>query len=70
MAPLSSTSSMISRARARLRVSGLLLGCLFVLLSVGTAAAAPSSHLTTVTASSAKISAHLKKTSFTSSQAG
>ena len=70
MAPLSSTGSMISRARARLRFSGLLLGCLVVLLSVGTVAAASSSHLTTATASGAKISAHLTKTSFTSSQAG
>ena len=69
MARLSSTGSMITRARARLRVSGLLLGCLFVLLSVGTAAASPSSHLTTATASGAKISAHLTKTSFTNSQA-
>ncbi|MGD0167950.1 MAG: hypothetical protein ABSC51_11810, partial [Gaiellaceae bacterium] len=40
---------MIPRARARLRVFGFLLGCLSVLLSVGTAAAAPSSHLTTAT---------------------
>ena len=70
MAPLSSTGSMISRARARLRVFGLLLGCLFVLLSVSAAAAAPSSHLTTATASgAAKISAHLTKTSFKASQA-
>jgi hypothetical protein len=61
---------MTPRTRARLRVSGLLLGCLFVLLSVGTAAAARSGHLTTATASGAKISAHLTKTRFTSSQAG
>jgi hypothetical protein len=58
---------MISRARTRLRVSGVLVGCLFVLLSVG-AAAAPSNHLTT--ASGAKISAHLTSSIFTSSQAG
>jgi alpha-tubulin suppressor-like RCC1 family protein len=61
---------MIPRARTRLRVSGFLLGCLFILLSVGTDAAAPSSHLTTATASGVKISAHLTKTSFKSSQAG
>jgi hypothetical protein len=70
MAPLSSTGSMIPRARARLCVSGLLLGCLLALLSVGTAAAAPSSHLTTATASGGKISAHLTKTRFTPAQAG
>jgi alpha-tubulin suppressor-like RCC1 family protein len=61
---------MISRARARLRVFGFLLGCLFVLLSVSAAAATPSSHLATATASgAAKISAHLTKTSFKASQA-
>jgi len=70
MASLSSIGSMISRARVRLRVSGLLLGCLFVLLSVSAATAAPTSHLTTATASGAKISAHLTKTSFEPAQAG
>ena len=63
-----STDSMTPCARVRLRVSGLLLGCLFVLLSVGTAAAAPSSHLTTT--SGAKISDHFTKTRFTPAQAG
>jgi len=69
MASLSSIGSMIPRTRARLRVSGLLLGCLLVLLSVGTAAAARSGHLATA-AGGAKISAHLTKTSFMSSEAG
>ena len=69
MASLSSIGSMTPRALAGLRVSGVLLGCLFVLLSVGTAAAARSGNLATA-AGGAKISAHLTKTSFMSSEAG
>jgi alpha-tubulin suppressor-like RCC1 family protein len=68
MAPSSLIGSMTPRSRARLRVSGFILGCLFVLLSVG-AAAAPSSHVTTAAASGAMISAHLTRKSFTSAQA-
>ena len=64
MASLSSFGSTIPRAHARLRVVGLLSSCLLVLLMVGAASAAPSK------ASTAKISAHLTKTSFKSSQAG
>jgi hypothetical protein len=63
MASLSSFGSMIPRICARLRVVGLISSCLLVLLLVGAATAAPSK------ASAAKISAHLTKTSFKSSQA-
>jgi hypothetical protein len=69
MVALSSIGSMILRARARLRVSVFLGGCFLVLLSVGTTAAAPSSHLKTATASGARLSAHLTKKSFTSAEA-
>jgi len=64
MASLSSVGSMIPRAHHRLHVVGFLSSCLLVLLLVGAATAAPSK------ASSAKISAHLTKTSFKSSEAG
>ncbi|MGD0167885.1 MAG: collagen-like protein, partial [Gaiellaceae bacterium] len=60
---------MIPRASARFRVFGFLSSCLLALLLTG-AAAASSSHLATTGASGAKISAHLTKASFTSSQAG
>ncbi|MGD0167805.1 MAG: hypothetical protein ABSC51_11065, partial [Gaiellaceae bacterium] len=52
MAPFPSIDPMIPRAHARLRFSGFLLGCLSVLLLVGSAAATPSSHLTTATSPS------------------
>ena len=64
MASLFSFGSMTPRAHTSLRVVGLLSSCLLVLLLVGAASAAPSK------ASAGKISAHLTKTSFKSSQAG